>query len=133
MKMGSKKDGGIEKIRKRKLEELEKKHFSEPVEVSDKTFDQLIKANKAVVVDFWAEWCGPCRLMTPVVEGLAKKYSGKVVFGKLNVDENRATAMKYEIDTIPTLLFFKNGEMVDQVVGFVPNQHLEQQIKNIRG
>jgi len=131
--MGSKKDVGIEEIRKRKLEELEKKHFSEPVEVSDKTFDQLIKANKAVVVDFWAEWCGPCRLMAPVVEGLAKKYSGKVVFGKLNVDENRATAMKYGINAIPTLLFFKNGEMVDQVVGFAPNQHLEQKIKDIRG
>lgn len=132
MNMGSKKDS-LEEIRKRKLEELEKKHFSKPVEVSDKTFAQLIKANKAVVVDFWAEWCGPCRLMAPVVEGLAKKYSGKAVFGKLNVDENRATATKYGIYAIPALLFFKNGEIADQVVGFVPNQHLEQKIKGILG
>jgi thioredoxin 1 len=136
MTMGSKikkTDAELEEIRKKKLKELEEEYFGEPVEVTDKTFTQLIKANKAVVVDFWAEWCGPCRLMAPVVEGLAKKYSGKAVFGKLNVDENRATATKYKIDAIPTLLFFKNGEMVDQVVGFVPNQHLEQKIKGILG
>jgi len=128
---GTKTDAELEEIRKRKLKELEKEYFGEPVEVTDKTFAQFIKGGPAVVVDFWAEWCGPCRLMAPVVDGLAKKYSGKVIFGKLNVDENPATAKRYAVTVIPTLIFFKIGEPVDRVVGFVPNQQLEQKIKSI--
>jgi thioredoxin 1 len=124
-------DEELEKIRSKKAKELGGKYFGKPIDITDKTFGQFIKKNPAVVVDFWAQWCAPCRLMAPVVENLAKKHSGKIVFGKLNVDENPGTSSKYGINAIPALLFFKKGELVDQVVGFVPNQHLEQKLKGL--
>jgi thioredoxin 1 len=77
-----------------------------------------------VMVDFWAEWCGPCRMVGPVVEELAKEYDGKAVIGKVNVDNNPQTAMKYGIRSIPTILFIKNGEVVDRSVGAVPKATL---------
>lgn len=99
-----------------------------PVEVADQTFESFIKDNQFVVVDCWASWCGPCRMVAPVVEALARDYAGKIVFGKLNVDENASTPAKYGIMSIPTLLVFKKGELVDRIVGAMPRANLEKMI-----
>ncbi|MEM1951710.1 MAG: thioredoxin [Candidatus Caldarchaeum sp.] len=99
--------------------------ISEPVEVTDMDFDGFVSRHKFVVVDFWADWCAPCRAIAPVVKELAKQYAGKVVFGKLNFDENPRTASRFGIMGIPTLLFFK---VVDMVVGAVPRRTLEARI-----
>lgn len=90
---------------------------------------EVLEASQVSVVDFWAEWCGPCRVVGPVVEELAKDYEGKAVIGKLNVDENPEVATKYGIRSIPTILFIKNGEIVDKHVGAAPKSVLEQKLK----
>lgn len=98
-------------------------------EVTDASFeDDVLNAERPVVVDFWAVWCGPCRMVAPIVEELSTEYDGKVDFYKLNVDENPETSMKYNIRSIPTLLVFKNGEPVDQVVGAVPKKELQKHV-----
>ena len=92
--------------------------------ITDGNFDETIGGAKPVLVDFWAEWCGPCRRLAPTVEELAGDYDGKVVVGKLNVDENPNTAFKFSIRGIPTLLLFKGGQVVDQRVGALPKPEL---------
>jgi len=127
-------DDELEKIKMRKLAEiLSGRHqrptvVAEPVEVTDLNFKQFISSNKYSVVDFWAEWCAPCRAIAPIVKELAEQYAGKVVFGKLNVDENPKTASEYGIMGIPTLILFKDGRPVDMVVGAVPKRVLEGRI-----
>ncbi|HRH36725.1 MAG TPA: thioredoxin [Flavobacteriales bacterium] len=95
------------------------------LEFTDSNFEELVlKSDKPVMVDFWADWCGPCRMVGPVVEELGKEYDGKAVVGKLNVDHNAQVSMKYGIRSIPTILIFKNGEVVDRSVGAVPKSQL---------
>ncbi|MGH6790849.1 MAG: thioredoxin [Pseudolabrys sp.] len=97
--------------------------------VTDATFDQdVLKASGPVVVDFWAEWCGPCRQIAPALEEISTSLNGKVTIVKLNVDENPATAAKYGIMSIPTLMLFKNGEIASRQVGAAPKQKLQQWI-----
>lgn len=99
-----------------------------PLKVSDDDFDTVIQRFPVVVVDCWAPWCMPCLMVAPIVAELAKDYTGKIVFCKLNMDENRSIAMKYGIQSIPTLLVFQNGELVDQIIGAVPKRELESQV-----
>ncbi len=88
------------------------------ITLTDQNFDQeVLQSDQPVLVDFWAPWCGPCRMLAPVVEEIAKEYEGKIKVGKLNVDENQATAQKYGIMSIPTLVIFKGGKIVDQLIG----------------
>ncbi len=98
--------------------------------VGDKDFEQdVLKADKATLVDFWAEWCAPCRAIAPMVEELANQYGDKINFKKLNIDDNPNTPMQYGIRGIPTLILFKNGQVVDQVVGVAPRANLETLVK----
>ncbi len=100
------------------------------ITVNDANFEsEVIQSDLPVLVDFWAPWCGPCRMVAPTVEALAEKYAGRLKVGKLNVDESPVTAGRYGIRGIPTLMVFKGGEMVDQVVGVIPQSALEDKIK----
>ncbi|MDD1771889.1 MAG: thioredoxin [Methanomassiliicoccales archaeon] len=86
-------------------------------EVKDSNFDEFVKSAPLVIVDCWAPWCGPCRMLGPIIEQLAEEFSGKITFGKMNTDENETTPMKFNITAIPTMLVFKNGAQVDRIVG----------------
>jgi len=99
------------------------------VVITDSDFDTFVKKYSVVIVDCWAAWCFPCRMLEPIVESLAKKYTGKIVFGKLNVDENKNVTMKYNIKSLPTLLVFKKGKNVDRIIGAMPESILESIIK----
>ncbi|MBO6068134.1 MAG: thioredoxin [Bacteroidales bacterium] len=99
--------------------------------ISDSTFEAVLGEGMPMMVDFWAPWCGPCRRVSPIVEELAAEYEGKVRICKCNVDENDGVPMKYSIRNIPTLLFFKNGELVDRLVGAVPKQEIEDKLKSL--
>ena len=99
------------------------------VEVTDQNFQDVTGGAGLSMVDFWAVWCGPCRIVAPIVEQLADEYAGKVTVGKLDVDSNQRTATQYNVRSIPTILFFKEGKVVDQVIGAVPRAALESKIK----
>jgi thioredoxin 1 len=103
--------------------------MAKPRDINDTTFDQeVLQAGKPVLVDFWAPWCGPCRMVAPVVEELAEEYDGKVEFVKMNTDENPNTAVKYGIRSIPTLLVFKEGKPVGEIIGFRPKSDLKKRL-----
>ena len=107
---------------------------TEPFEVSDQEFEtKVLKADQPVLVDFWAPWCGPCRAVAPIVEQLATEYEGKVLFAKLNTDDNQQTAMKFGVMAIPTLLMFRGGNEVARIVGVQPKASLKRTIDGVVG
>jgi len=129
----------IQRIKEKKLVEMMQKaraqletaakNDGKPILLSDASFSSEISKYPLMVVDFWAAWCGPCRAVAPIIEQLAKEYAGRVAFGKLNVDENPLTSGEFEVQSIPTLLIFRNGEAVDGIVGAVPKYQIETRIK----
>jgi len=129
----------IQRIKEKKLVEMMQKargqletaarNDGKPILLSDASFSSEISKYPLMVVDFWAAWCGPCRMVAPIIEQLAKEYAGRVAFGKLNVDENPLTSGEFEVQSIPTLLIFRNGEAVDGIVGAVPKYQIESKIK----
>ncbi len=134
-------DSELERIKARKMRELlsqggrnpsevssVRDYPTQPVELSDAEFDQFVSRYPLVVVDFWAEWCAPCRFMAPVIRELASEMAGKVVFGKLNVDYNPVTATRFGIMSIPTFIVFKDGKPVDAIVGAMPKQKFKNMI-----
>ena len=129
-------DKELEELRQKKLEELRRQKQMEPaspaagatVEVTDRNFAETVNKQGLVVVECWAVWCSPCRMLGPILEELARDYAGKIVFGKLNVDENHDIATEYQILSIPTMLVFKDGKLVDRIVGLAPRRLLEPKI-----
>jgi thioredoxin len=123
----------LEQIRTRKIAEMMSPKSSpqsgSPAELTDASFDSAVGANSIVVVDCWAAWCYPCRMIAPIMEELAAEYSSVAMFAKLNVDENTATAIKHGIQSIPTILIIKNGVEVERIVGTVPREHIEAVLK----
>jgi len=106
--------------------------MGKPFDVDDKTFDErVLKGKLPVMVDFWAPWCGPCHMVSPLVEELADEYDGKVDFVKLNVDKSAVTANRYGISSIPTLLIFKEGKPAEQIVGFRPKRDLKKSLDKV--
>jgi thioredoxin 1 len=100
------------------------------LEITDSNFDELVlKSDKPVVVDFWAEWCGPCKMIGPLINEMSKDYEGKALVGKVNVDQNANVSAQFGVRSIPTVLFIKNGEVVDKSVGAVPKSTLETKLK----
>jgi thioredoxin len=100
-------------------------------ELTDKTFAKFPQENRVALVDVWAPWCGPCRMVSPIVERLAEKYHGKVGVGKLNSDDNSATAQQLGVMSIPTLLFYKEGKLVDRIVGAYPEEVIEEHLSKL--
>jgi thioredoxin 1 len=136
-------DPELEDIRRRKLQEMmntmsddgsdESDWPDKPILVTDDTIDEIAKKYPQMIVDCWAEWCGPCRMIAPTLEEIAKEMQGKVVVGKLNTDENRKTPMKYGIMSIPTILFYKDGEVVGKTVGALPKEHILEAVEQAFG
>ena len=106
--------------------------MSEPIVLEDSNFEQVVlQAKIPVMVDFWAQWCGPCRMVAPVIEELAQEYEGRVSFGKVDVDQNPKIASQYGIMSIPTLLLFKDGKPITNIVGFRPKAELKQSLDDV--
>lgn len=101
------------------------------LEITDSNFAEITNTDKPVMIDFWAEWCGPCRMVTPVVEEIANEYEGRAIVAKVNVDLNPETSMKFGIRNIPTIVFLKNGEVVDKSVGAVPKNVLSEKLDHV--
>jgi thioredoxin 1 len=129
-------DEELEELRRKKLEDIMRKKQEEPattttdtvLEVTDQNITEVISKGSLVAIECWAVWCAPCRMIGPIIDELAKDYAGKIVFGKLNVDENHEVALEYQIMSIPTILVFKNGNPVDRIVGAMPRRLLEERI-----
>lgn len=122
----------VEQIRRKMLQEMTasagNQQAAGPVVLTDSSFNEFISGPELKIVDFWAVWCAPCRLVAPLMDSMAAEYAGRVKFGKLNVDENKATSARYAIRSIPTIMFFRNGKPVDSIIGVPPRNHLEGKI-----
>ncbi|MDG6989348.1 MAG: thioredoxin [Nitrososphaerota archaeon] len=116
-------------LKQQKPQKSSQEPSGKPVELTDANFVRVVKSHPLVVVDFWAPWCGPCRMVSPVLEELASEMVGLATFGKLNVDDNPAISQQFEIQGIPTIMVFKDGEPVDGLVGAAPKQMIEAKIR----
>ena len=136
-------DEELERIKRMKLRKMMKDFdpktqekptlIDRPVEVTDATFRETIQKHPLVVIDCWASWCSPCQMVAPVIEEMAQDYAGRILFGKLNVDANREVPIRYQIMSIPTLLLFKNGEPIANIVGFRPKEELKRSLEGALG
>ncbi|HEU0143883.1 MAG TPA: thioredoxin [Nitrososphaera sp.] len=130
-------DDELEAIKHKKLAELQKEvatkammsSITEPIVLTDSNFASEVSKYPIMLVDFWAPWCGPCRMVSPIIEQLSREYSGKVAFGKVNVDENQRIAASFGIQSIPTLMIFKGSKAVDVIMGAVPKAQIEMKLK----
>jgi thioredoxin 1 len=125
----SEENAELKRIRENKLRrslgEKTKEMSTEPIIVTDSNFNETIKKHSLILIDFWAPWCGPCRALHPTIEELTREYAGRIMIGKLNVDENPNTAECYQVYSIPTLIIMKDGSEADRIVGLVPKKHIE--------
>ena len=135
----SKEDAELKHIKEKKLRELmglkEKEHElnPDPTHITDSNFNEIVNKYPLALIDCWAPWCGPCLALAPTIEELTEKYAGKVLVGKLNVDDNPRTAERFQIFSIPTTLIMKNGREVDRIVGLVPKNHVEAVLRKHLG
>ena len=135
MRMSS--DDELEAIKDKKLAELRKEaatkalmsSITEPIVLTDSNFASEVAKYPVMLVDFWAPWCGPCRMVSPIIEQLSREYSGRVAFGKVNVDENQRIAASFGIQSIPTLMIFKGSKAVDVIIGAMPKAQIEMKLK----
>ncbi len=120
----------LERIKKEKVRKmLEKKSYPDrPVKVNDNDFESFVSKYPFVVIDCWANWCGPCKMLGPVIDELSKKYKGRIIFGKLDVTQNKIVPDKYNVRSIPTLLIFKKSELIDKLIGFNSKAELESKL-----
>ena len=129
-------DDDLQRLREERLRELEARiqgGTGGVIEVVDDRFQEIVREHSFLVVDVWAEWCGPCRMVAPVIEDLARDFAGRVTFGKCNVDQNPTPASSFSITAIPTLLFFANGMLVDRVVGALPKEAIKARVMRAFG
>jgi thioredoxin 1 len=132
-------DNDLEQIKLKKIQamlnqaEQAKQENTHPLTITDSNFETTIKANPLVVVDFWAPWCGPCRMVGPIIEQLATEYVGKVTFAKMNVDENRMVPSSFQVMSIPTIIVFHHGQAVQRIVGAYPKTEIEATFKRYIG
>jgi thioredoxin 1 len=130
-------DDELEAIKDKKLAELQKEaatkalmsSITEPIVLTDSNFTSEVAKYPVMLVDFWAPWCGPCRMVSPIIEQLSREYSGRVAFGKVNVDENQRIAASFGIQSIPTLMIFKGSKAVDVIIGAMPKAQIEMKLK----
>jgi thioredoxin 1 len=126
-------DDDLTRIRENKMRELqekmEQKKRAGVLHIDERNFNEIVGSSERLVIDFWAEWCGPCKRVGPVIEELAKEYAGTITFAKCNTDENARISMRFGISAIPTIIFFAKGKMVDQVVGAYPKDMLNQRMR----
>lgn len=130
-------DDELEAIKQKKMAELQKaaatkammSSITEPVVLTDSNFKSEVSKYPIMLVDFWAPWCGPCRIVSPIIEQLAREYSGRVAVGKVNVDENQMISASFGIQSIPTMMIFKNGKAVDVMIGALPKAQIEMKLK----
>ena len=130
-------DDELEAIKHKKLAELQKEaatkammsSITDPIVLTDSNFASEVTKYPIMLVDFWAPWCGPCKMVSPIIEQLSREYSGRVAFGKVNVDENQRIAASFDIQSIPTLMIFKGGKAVDVIIGALPKAQIEMKLK----